>query len=253
MRGRRHVDMGGICCGMCVDGVPCYGKDDALIDNDGNQGENKKQSKWCVDDSATERVFIPDGETPRLPPCVMSCRAVWLFASREVSRTSSARKGERGSERKKSSTPTRTAISLWVRFSLRSLKKTWGGGGAEKICIKIHFWKQIACKPMVQGHSLLAAWGRISSAVLSPMSCHHGRVNSGKPIRRCTCKCTSALFSFSSRFVRGSCLRPRDLVLVVTCVVERGVSCGHNAHANALFSRRPPPFLAANPPKAFMM
>lgn len=131
MRGRRHVDMGGICCGMCVEGVPCYGKDDALIDNDGNQGENKKQSKWCVDDSATERVFIPDGETPRLPPCVMSCRAVWLFASREVSRTSSARKGERGSERKKSSTPTRTAISLWVRFSLRSLKKTWGGSGED--------------------------------------------------------------------------------------------------------------------------
>lgn len=169
--------MGGTCCRfcMCVDGVPCYGKDDALIDNDGNQGENKKQSKWCVDDSATERVFIPDGETPRLPPCVMSCRAVWLFASREMSRTSSAREGERGSERKRAAHAHPNRYFALGRFSLRSLKNNMGGGEAEKICIKIHFWKQIACKPMmVQGHSLLAAWGRISTAVLSPMSVTKG-------------------------------------------------------------------------------
>lgn len=84
----RAADMGQ-CCGCmprctcldvfsCVDGVPCYGKDEALIDNDANDGEtnNKKQSGWCVDDSATERVFIPDGKRASahiaaVHPCVV--------------------------------------------------------------------------------------------------------------------------------------------------------------------------------------
>eukprot|EP00752_Nemacystus_decipiens_P010546 g9391.t1 len=55
--------MGGFNFCGCVDGfLCCYGKDDALMDNDGNQHAkpNKKQGNWCVDDSATERVFIPD-------------------------------------------------------------------------------------------------------------------------------------------------------------------------------------------------
>lgn len=62
----RGRDMGPVlsslgCCGLCV--VPCYSKDDALMDDD-NPGEtNKKPTKWCVDDSATERVFIPDGKS----------------------------------------------------------------------------------------------------------------------------------------------------------------------------------------------
>ncbi|CAN0084424.1 unnamed protein product [Scytosiphon promiscuus] len=54
----------GPCCGfcyMCVDGPA---KDDALVDSDllaqTAAENNKKQKGWCVDDSATERVFIPD-------------------------------------------------------------------------------------------------------------------------------------------------------------------------------------------------
>lgn len=47
------------CCRFCF---LCAG-DDAQKDSfvDDYQEQNKKQSKWCVDDSATERVFIPDG------------------------------------------------------------------------------------------------------------------------------------------------------------------------------------------------
>lgn len=59
--------MGASCCGLCF----CVGgddKDDALVDNDINstshqhEHHNKRHPKWCVDDSATERVFVPDGE-----------------------------------------------------------------------------------------------------------------------------------------------------------------------------------------------
>lgn len=50
----------GPCCGFCY---MCAGDDahkDGLMDDFDNE-QSKRQSKWCVDDSATERVFIPDG------------------------------------------------------------------------------------------------------------------------------------------------------------------------------------------------
>ena len=91
------------CCGfgMCVDGVPCYGKDDALIDNDGNLGEtnNKNPSKWCVDDSATERVFIPDGEPHAcMPPGLLSTAGLKEVAYLE---RETYREGERETWREK--------------------------------------------------------------------------------------------------------------------------------------------------------
>ena len=49
----------GPCCGFCY---MCAGDDaekDSFIDD--YRDDTKKPSKWCVDDSATERVFIPDG------------------------------------------------------------------------------------------------------------------------------------------------------------------------------------------------
>lgn len=51
---------------MCVDGPA---KDEALVESDilaqTAAENNKRQKGWCVDDSATERVFIPDGECAR--------------------------------------------------------------------------------------------------------------------------------------------------------------------------------------------
>lgn len=50
------------------------------MDDDSNNqqtADSKKQSKWCVDDSATERVFIPDGKGAlrRLLPAFFVCPA----------------------------------------------------------------------------------------------------------------------------------------------------------------------------------
>lgn len=58
------------CCGFCCG--YCYADDDALMDNESApttpQPEyDKKNSKWCANDSsATERVFVPDGERAEL-------------------------------------------------------------------------------------------------------------------------------------------------------------------------------------------
>ncbi|CAM9832149.1 unnamed protein product [Ectocarpus sp. 6 AP-2014] len=55
--------MGARCCVLCfcVEGDD---KDDALVDNDSNNPyqheHSKRHARWCVDDSATERVFVPD-------------------------------------------------------------------------------------------------------------------------------------------------------------------------------------------------
>lgn len=62
----------GPCCGFCY---ACAGDDaekDSVIEDYNDQ--NKKQSKWCVDDSATERVFIPDGKFEQ--QCLMQISAL---------------------------------------------------------------------------------------------------------------------------------------------------------------------------------
>lgn len=81
----RRADMGNTPCSgfcLCVNLLPCcYAKDDALMDDDSNQGaeNNKKQSsKWCVDDSATERVFIPDGKSAYA--CCQTLCSVWAVS-----------------------------------------------------------------------------------------------------------------------------------------------------------------------------
>lgn len=138
--------MGGVqCCGfsLCVDGVLCYGKDDALMDNEDGQGEtNKKPSKWCVDDSATERVFVPDSKSTHMPTASLLCSFTWaeLFCLLTERRRAQV-PGESERERETAKTERRSSHTYATLFSsysivfLRSLDEM----GARETCIKIHF------------------------------------------------------------------------------------------------------------------
>eukprot|EP00904_Undaria_pinnatifida_P001724 jgi/Undpi1/11552/HiC_scaffold_30.g13849.m1 len=48
----------GPCCGFCYICAEDDAQKDSFIDD--YRDDTKKASKWCVDDSASERVFIPD-------------------------------------------------------------------------------------------------------------------------------------------------------------------------------------------------